>query len=142
MQQFTITKHDGEYEGLDEFLHALRPMRNGIYTVIVKRRQTRRTLAQNDLMWLWLTCMEQELKEDTGATKEDFYMYYCGKFLTKTIRMGDRLEKVVTTSSKLTKEQMTEFLNNIQADAATEWGITLPNPEDRLFEYFYNEYHE
>jgi hypothetical protein len=32
------------------------------------------------------------------------------------------------------------FLNQVQADAATEFGITLPNPDDRYFEDFYNTY--
>ena len=37
-------------------------------------------------------------------------------------------------------EEMTEFLNKIQADAATELGITLPLPEDRFFEQFYQQF--
>jgi hypothetical protein len=35
---------------------------------------------------------------------------------------------------------MTVFLNQIQADAASEFGIALPSPEDRYWEEFYNEY--
>ena len=54
----------------------------------------------------------------------------------KTIQVGDRLERIYNTSSKLNTEQMTEFLNKIQADAAQELGITLPLPTDRFFEQF------
>jgi hypothetical protein len=37
-------------------------------------------------------------------------------------------------------EEMTEFLNKIQADAAMELGITLPKREDRFFEQFYAQF--
>jgi hypothetical protein len=48
---------------------------------------------------------------------------------------------VIAGSTKgLTTEQMTEFLNQVQADAATEYGITLPNPEDMYFEVWAKQY--
>lgn len=113
-------------------------LRNGRYIITIKRVQEReqRSLPQNDLMWLWMTCIERE----TGTPKEDVYNYYCRRFLSRPVTINERTEWVYETSSKLTVERMTEFLNLIQADAATELGITLPTPEDRLFEYFYNEY--
>jgi hypothetical protein len=58
----------------------------------------------------------------------------------KTITVGGRMERIYTTSSKLTVVEMTNFLNQIQADAASELGITLPLPEDRFFECFYQQY--
>ena len=58
----------------------------------------------------------------------------------KTIQVGERQERIYTTSSKLNSEQMTDFLNKIQADALTELGIRLPQPEDRFFEQFYNQF--
>jgi hypothetical protein len=35
---------------------------------------------------------------------------------------------------------MTTFLNQLQADAASELGITLPTPQDRFWESFYQDY--
>ena len=58
----------------------------------------------------------------------------------KTIQVGNKMERIYNTSSKLNMEQMTEFLNKIQVDAATELGITLPKPEDRFFEQFYAQF--
>ena len=109
---------------------------NGAYTITIKKAQEKRSLPQNDLMWLWFTCIEQE----TGTPKEDVYMYYCKKFLCKVIEIGGHREKIYNTSSKLTMEEMTAFLNKIQADAATELGITLPKREDRFFEQFYAQF--
>ena len=40
----------------------------------------------------------------------------------------------------LNTTQMTEFMNKIQADAASELGIMLPIPDDRYFEAFYQQY--
>jgi hypothetical protein len=67
-------------------------------------------------------------------------MYYCKKFLMRTVSIGQKMERIYMTSSKLNSEQMTTFLNQIQADAASELGITLPTPQDRFFEAFYAEY--
>lgn len=111
-------------------------LRNGTYSIIIKRTNGQRTLRQNDLMWMWLKCIEHE----TGTPKEDVYLYYCKKFLCKVIQIGERLEKVYETSSRLNTQRMTEFMNNIKADAAMELGIQLPLPEDRYFEQFYQHY--
>ena len=109
---------------------------NGNYTITIKKAKEKRSIPQNDLMWMWFTCIERE----TGTPKDDVYMYYCKKFLCKIIEIGNHREKIYNTSSKLTLEEMTEFLNKIQVDAATELGITLPKPEDRFFEQFYAQF--
>lgn len=140
MEQFTIKKQNGECEGIDEFLQALRTLRNGIYTIIVKRRPKKRTISQNRLMWLWLAHIQKEEWDNIPATKEEWYGYYVLKFLTKPMPVGDHMEQTIKTTSHLKTEEMAEFLNNIQLHAATVLGISLPNPDDKYFEYFYNEY--
>lgn len=131
-----MEKRDGKVS-LDtdlEFLFST--LRNGRYIISVKRASERRTIAQNDLMWSWFSCIEEE----TGTAKNDVYMYYCKKFLCKVASMGERMEKIYQTSSMLNTLQMADFLKKIQADAAAELGITLPIPEDRYFDDFYNKY--
>ena len=134
----TIVMHkkDGRMTFDVEPAYVFSTLQNGTYTIIVKRASEKRSISQNDLMWMWLSCIERE----TGTSKDDIYMYYCKKFLMKTIQVGERLERIYNTSSKLNTEQMTEFLNKIQADAAQELGITLPQPEDRFFEQFYAQF--
>lgn len=109
---------------------------NGQYVISIKRTNTKRSIEQNNLMWMWFECIARE----TGTNKDDIYMYYCKKFLCKVITIGEKMEKIYNTSSKLNTEQMTDFLNKIQADAASEFGIRLPSPEDRFFEAFYNQF--
>ena len=137
MAKVVTMKKDGERLTFDQELHyVFSLLSNGAYTITIKKASTKRSVPQNDLMWMWLTCIERE----TGTPKDDVYMYYCKKFLIKTITIGERQERIYNTSSKLTSEEMTEFLNKIQADALTELGIRLPLPEDRFFEQFYAQF--
>ena len=131
-----MTKNDGRLTFDVELPYVFSLLANGKYTITIKRANEKRSIPQNDLMWMWLTCIERE----TGTPKEDVYMYYCKKFLMKSIQIGDRLEHIYNTSSKLNQEQMSEFLTKIQIDALTELGITLPKPEDRFFEQFYAQF--
>ena len=131
-----MTKNDGRLTFDVELPYVFSLLANGKYTITIKRANEKRSIPQNDLMWMWFTCIERE----TGTPKEDVYMYYCKKFLMKTIQIGDKLEHIYNTSSKLNQEQMSEFLTKIQIDALTELGITLPKPEDRFFENFYSQF--
>ena len=131
-----MTKNDGRLTFDVELPYVFSLLANGKYTITIKRANEKRSIPQNDLMWMWLTCIERE----TGTPKEDVYMYYCKKFLMKSIQIGDKLEHIYNTSSKLNQEQMSEFLTKIQVDALTELGITLPKPEDRFFEQFYAQF--
>ena len=131
-----MTKNDGRLTFDVELPYVFSLLANGKYTITIKRANEKRSIPQNDLMWMWLTCIERE----TGTPKEDVYMYYCKKFLMKTIQIGDKLEHIYNTNSKLNQEQMSEFLTKIQIDALTELGITLPKPEDRFFEQFYVQF--
>ena len=135
-KQIILTKRDGRLAFSEEPAAVFDFLANGEYVITIKRASTKRSIAQNDLMWMWLTCIERE----TGTNKDDCYMYYCKKFLMKTIQIGEKLERIYNTSSKLNTEQMTQFLNNIQQDALHELGIRLPQPEDRFFEAFYNQF--
>ena len=137
MAKVVTMKKEGERLVFDtELPYIFSTLANGTYHITIKKASQKRSIPQNDLMWMWLACIERE----TGTPKDDVYMYYCKKFLMKTISIGSRQERIYNTSSKLSSEEMTEFLNKIQADAATELGITLPQPEDRFFEQFYAQY--
>ena len=137
MAKVVTMKKDGERLTFDQELpYVFSLLSNGTYSITIKKANQKRSIPQNDLMWMWLTCIERE----TGTPKDDVYMYYCKRYLMKTIQIGDKQERIYNTSSKLSAAEMTEFLNHIQADAATELGIRLPLPEDRFFEQFYAQF--
>jgi len=136
VHSLTLIK-DGEQVSFDkEPASVFSLLRNGRYTVSIVRERQPRSLDQNSLMWLWFTCIEQE----TGTPRQDVHDYYCAKFLRKQISWNGTIRTVVEGTSKQSKERMTVFLNEVQADAATEFGITLPNPDDRYFEQFHQTY--
>ena len=89
-------------------------------------------------MWLWFTCIAKSWSEATNRTftSQDVHDAYCLMFLPIQTPKG----AVAGKTSGLTTEQMTEFLNKVQSDAASEYGITLPNPEDRYFEIWAKQY--
>lgn len=136
MKVVRVEKKDGRVSLDTDLDYLFSTLRNGSYNLILKRVNEKRTINQNDLMWMWFRCIEN----DTGTDKNDIYMYYCKKFLCKIIRVGEKVEKVYETSSMLNTAQMSEFMKKIQADAASELGITLPIPEDKYFEAFYQQH--
>ena len=136
MKVVRVEKKDGRVSLDTDLDYLFSTLRNGSYNLILKRVNEKRTVNQNDLMWMWFRCIEN----DTGTDKNDIYMYYCKKFLCKVIRLGEKVEKVYETSSMLNTAQMSEFMTKVQADAESEFGITLPIPEDKYFEAFYQQY--
>lgn len=136
MKVVRVEKKDGRVSLDTDLDYLFSTLRNGSYNLTLKRVNEKRTVNQNDLMWMWFRCIEN----DTGTDKNDIYMYYCKKFLCKVIRVGEKVEKVYETSSMLNTAQMSEFMTKIQADATSEFGITLPIPEDKYFEAFYQQY--
>lgn len=132
----TVVKTDGKVRCDTDLDYLFSTLKNGTYTLTVKRASEKRSVPQNDLMWMWFACMERE----TGTPKQDIHDYYCRQFLRKQIVWKDNVVTVIGQTSKLTTQQMTDFLNKVQEDAATEFGIQLPVPDDRFFEEFYQQY--
>jgi len=108
------------------------------YFVEITRKYIRRTISQNNLYWLWLTCIEFE----TGNDRYFMHDYYMRKFLLpdKQIIFGEEVE-VYTTKNKDTL-QFSNYLNRIQIHANAEAGIPLPDPDDYRWEEFYSFYSE
>ena len=136
-----FTKKDGEVQYKEHVLNQIdavfSTLANGAYIIHTKKEVKGRTINQNALMWLWFTCIEIE----TGTDKNDVHDYYCTRFIRRktTVNGSDRI--VISGTSKLNTVHFTDFLNKVQADAASEFGIKLPLPEDLYFEQF-KEYYE
>lgn len=88
----TIIKKDGKANMDKDFNFMLSLLRNGEYTLTIKRKTKPRTMDQNALMWMWFRCVGGALREFTGeaywSTKEGvetIHDLYCKKFLTKMV---------------------------------------------------------
>lgn len=135
-QEAILTKKDGVIQLTKSFDFMCSQLRNGKYRLKIERFVEPRSLSQNALLWLWLTCMENE----TGTNRNDFYAHYCKLFLSRPVCINGVEEVVTDGTSSLNTLQMTDFLNKVQADAASEFGIVLPLPADRYYMEFINEY--
>lgn len=135
-QTAVLVKENGEVRMNKSFDFMCSQLRNGRYKVTIERYTEPRTLSQNALMWLWFTCIEQE----TGTSKQDVHDYYCNLFLRRTAVIKGKETVIAGSTSRLNTIQMTDFLNKVKADAASELGIMLPLPADRFYQEFINEY--
>lgn len=138
MKQITITKSKEGVRWSRPLDYILTTLRDGQYDVIIKRKTERRSLSQNALAWMWFTCISQE----TGQPVQDVHDTYCARFLPrKAVTPRGEVVNIYRGTSSLNTAEMTEFMNQVQADAA-EMGIILPLPEDAYYQDFINEYHQ
>lgn len=142
MKTFDFIKHNGEVASSDA-MHAwldrqLKWLRNGHHVLVLKSVARRRSTAQNRLMWLWFACLEQEF----GQQAMDWHDYYCLLFLPRDIinPSSGEMMRVGGHTSNLTVEAFSDFLDKVQADAATEFGVTLPSPDDESWGDFETKY--
>lgn len=130
-----LEKRDGKvtWEKPLDLLLSLLP--NGKFTLTIKKQAKDRSVSQNALMWMWFAC----IADTTGNTKEEVHGAYCYMFLSRPVTMGSRSGIIPMGTSGLNTEEMKEFLDKVQADAA-QMGITLPDPGDQYFEAFCEEF--
>lgn len=127
----------GQREAIIEFIRKV-PETEKIGVEIFSLRD-KRSLSQNNLYWLWLTCIEQE----TGTHRNFYHEYFTKKYLPKdsAIVFGRIIEIQPTTTSQDTK-QFSMYLENIRIEVEAELGIMLPDPKDKAWEDFYKHYRD
>lgn len=111
---------------------------NGEYTLVFERAKKPRSNEQNKLMWVWFNCIAKSWTEATGRafTPQNVHDAYCQLFLPVSTPHGN----IPGSTSKLTVEEMTEFLNKVQADAASEYGISLISINDPFYAIWSMQY--
>jgi len=83
-----------------------------------------------------LTCIEDE----TGNNRYDLHeLYFKKKYIKpKIIKIFGRIEERYSTKD-LDTAQFKEYLDKIQTEMSVE-GITLPDPDDLIWDSFYEHY--
>lgn len=116
---------------------------NGDYVATIeteeqyKKRQPR-TNNQNALFWVWCQDIANFFNKTYGGQWDRYSVHdlFCEMFKqAKVLPNGQVIDKWVETS-KLTKRQMTDFMNRIQEYMATEHGATVPLPDDDKYKDF------
>jgi hypothetical protein len=106
------------------------------YTVEITEKRVKRTISQNSLYWLWLTCIEFE----TGNDKDVLHDFFKFKYLkAEEIKIFDE-DIFRFSTTKLNTSQFKDYLDRIQVFASTELAIQLPDPKDKYWEEFYSFY--
>lgn len=111
-------------------------LKNGEYTLSITRKINKRTLDQNRLMWLWFSCIGQNVGLHHIKAKEAI----CAHLSTEEVEIEGKRYKVPISTSKLNKEQFTAFLEQVKMWAHETLGLDLPEPSDLIFEEFEKEY--
>lgn len=107
------------------------------YEVLISLKKEKRTIPQNRLYWLYLSCISDE----TGMDKDDLHVHFKRKFLQKEeIVIGNEVVMSTYSTTELTTKQFTDYINQIVAFASSELGIVLPDPADLYWEQFYEQY--
>ena len=120
-----------------KIMSAIQALKEGVHWVVdIKRYRKRRTLSQNKLYWMWVSCIAQE----TGNKSDVVHDYLKNRFLPKrTIQIFGETKDVPFSTTELNTKQFTDYLNAIDADVSTE-GITLLYPDDLHWESFEQKY--
>lgn len=135
-----------------------------VCTIEIKEIKPKRSIDQNSLYWLWLTCIQEE----TGQDKNELHLLYRAMFLTKDdnyiisiIRpelwqqlkimfnnfkfikyLPEIIDVISRSTTDLDTKEFTDYLGKIQDHSAINMNVTLLTLSDRNFNDFYNTYIE
>jgi hypothetical protein len=106
------------------------------HTVEILTKRKVRSISQNSLYWLWMTCIEFE----TGTNRDELHDYFKHKFILpiEVNVFGEKIMRWTTTDKDTLKFK--EYLDKIQIFALTDLSISLPDPEDNYWDEFYSFY--
>ena len=112
-------------------------LNEGWWFDLSKRRKVR-TVSQNRLERLWLACVEAE----TGNDSDDLHDIFKKRWIQPKEKkvLGETI--IVYSTRDLNTIQFKNFLDKIQVFASVELGITLPVPEDKNWNAFYETYRD
>lgn len=107
------------------------------YIADIKRTSVKRTIPQNRLYWLWIACIHAE----TGQDKDEIHDILRCKFLgvDRVTAFGVEYMRIKSTK-ELNTRQMRHYLDSVQAFAATELDIMLPDPSAPYWDSFVENY--
>ena len=97
------------------------------WTVTVEPHRARRSLNQNALYHKWCSIIAL----DTGNSHDTVHDFLKGEFLApRTVEIGGRSREVRPSTTTLKIDEMSAFMNQVQAWAGSTLGIILPVPDD------------
>lgn len=136
-QTFTITNDRVRFNCIEHIKNLMlhKPMR-----VTVEEAKPSRSLAQNNLLWLWMGELSKGYSEHYGEkySPETWKIHCQQKFLGKEVMRlpCGGITEIDRGTSKLKVNEFTEFLEAIDMYAAADLKITLSHPIDLIAEAY------
>lgn len=132
--KFLIHNQDS-LQGVKDYISKLNLEKR--YEVNITLKREKRTIPQNRLYWLYVTCIADE----TGNSKEDIHTHLKQTFLkVEDVIIGNASIAKTISTTKLNTAMMANYINQIVVWASSECGIILPDPADYVWEQFYEKY--
>lgn len=111
MKPFHLTPSNRAY--LIEKINKLDPTK--VWEVTVRERKSKRSLEQNSRYWSLLTDLGRHL----GYEAEELHDALRFKFLRQRVEIGDEALPLMKSTTKLSVEEMNEYMEAIERWAAT-----------------------
>lgn len=97
------------------------------WQLVVTPLKRNRSLQQNNLYWGWLGIVAQ----DTGNSTDDIHEWLKHRFLAPSfVTVNGETQEIRRSTTKLNTKEMSDYMTQVEAWAASELGIILPRPED------------
>lgn len=102
------------------------------YEVIINIIPNVRSVPQDRLYWLWLTC----IMDETGNSRADLHRFFKDTFLPLQTEVIHGIEFRTTSTTSLSTKEFSHYLERVHQFAAVELDIYLPWPEEPVFGEF------
>lgn len=101
------------------------------WTLSITEQKTRRSLDQNALYWKWVDCIRLHILDSTGQaySADDVHEHMKAKLLpSKVVTIGDDSIRCRLSTTKLSVDEMSAYLEQIDRYCSAELGLYLPQP--------------
>jgi hypothetical protein len=97
------------------------------HEVVIRKAKSKRSISANNLYWVWLTYLQDEI----GETKEMLHLYFKHKYLKRDdISVLGQQVPVEVTTTKLSVKEFTDYLRNIELFVMDKMGYSFPVCDD------------
>ena len=131
---FTV-RSEADKTAVKSYIERLKPEKQ--YSVEISVKKDQRSIQANRLYWLWVSCLESETGNDKEILHHELRMMFLPR---KQGMLNGRQVEIPGSTAGLDTGQFKQYLDKIQVFAASELGVHLPDPDDLIFESFYDYY--
>ena len=132
-QRTTFRLEDGAYDGEQlkrqiSYMLGFIDNPNGCYDIILKEHENVRRVRANNYYWMLIG----ELADETGNDKDFIHAYFKRKFLAHYVKFNGSKFLEISSTSKLTIKEFSEYLEKVIAHIQTEIDpdFKIPDPND------------